>query len=507
METIYSKYSRERASQYQIKTSILILDESRYVTKAALTYSAEEHIKQIYLNFETLRHVYGDDNIVKPISFESGSISFEYIDGESISQLLLWSVIRKDKVKFFGVLDMFIRLIDNLNSEYYCQFEHTPNFIDTFGYREKLLGLKSLTISNIDLIFENLLLDKNGQIKIVDYEWVFDYPIPLNFIKFRAINTFYYSNYNTIRNFVAIDELFDYLGILREEISEYIEMSNIFADIVGTERESAFIKKYQKKKVPFSFIEPPEKKAQLFYAGEGEGQFSEENSIFCSVTKSDNKIHFDLSGTEGITNIRFDPMEAMGSLYIKKVTLKDVDDKELLLNPVYSNAEYIFNGYYIFLEDDPQIYYRIDCKTYKSFEVDIDYFDEVPNNFLYEICKYRALLHNENCNLKTSIQSQEKLIEDLKTSVESQEKLIEDLKNQNYQKEEEVRIIKQRYLSANLEIDCKNQNINMLQKQIEDQIIELKKQEGALTEIFSTRWWRTRTLFLGLFNRFVLRKK
>lgn len=44
--------------------------------------------------------------------------------------------------------------------------------------------------SNIDLIFENIIL--GDKYTIIDYEWSLDFPVPIEYIMFRSVFTFMY---------------------------------------------------------------------------------------------------------------------------------------------------------------------------------------------------------------------------------------------------------------------------------------------------------------------------
>ncbi|MBE0342765.1 hypothetical protein E4V51_18990, partial [Paenibacillus sp. 28ISP30-2] len=121
MGTIYSKYSRERAPEYQIKTSIH-QDEFMYVSKTALTDQAVDHIKRIYSNYEILKAVYHPNKLAKPLSYELGSVLFEYLEGKSLDQLILEAVINKERKLVYEILDVFSNFLETVAEGYYCEF-------------------------------------------------------------------------------------------------------------------------------------------------------------------------------------------------------------------------------------------------------------------------------------------------------------------------------------------------------------------------------------------------
>ena len=72
-------------------------------------------------------------------------------------------------------------------------FAVTPEFTRTFGPVPDIDDV-SYKVSNIDGLFENLMItEKDGDEKLycLDYEWVFDFPVPARFVQYRNLAYFY----------------------------------------------------------------------------------------------------------------------------------------------------------------------------------------------------------------------------------------------------------------------------------------------------------------------------
>ena len=83
----------------------------------------------------------------------------------------------------------------------------TPEFLEVFGrdpaedsqdsasgeLEQQLSALSdaSYAVSNIDGLFENLMVS-GGKLYCLDYEWVFDFPVPAGFVRYRNLVYFYY---------------------------------------------------------------------------------------------------------------------------------------------------------------------------------------------------------------------------------------------------------------------------------------------------------------------------
>ncbi|MGW8443648.1 coiled-coil domain-containing protein [Paenibacillus sp. S33] len=505
METIYSKYSRERAPEYQIKTSIH-QDEFMYVSKTALTDRAVDHIKRIYSNYELLKAVYQPSKLVKPLSYEKGSVLFEYLEGKSLDQLILEAVINKQRDLVYEILGLFTDFLETVAEGHYCEFSNTPEFISVFGEKSKLLGLNSFTIANIDLNLDNILLGDDNQLSIIDYEWVYLFPIPLNFIKFRAINSFYYSHYASLQSFISIEDMFSYVGVSQGEIPDYIDMANKFADRVGTEKELLFLQKYLKKAVQFKFIEPAEYTAQIFISANQE--LTEDKSMYFEIAEPDQTIACDLTQKGQISCVRFDPMEGRGIVRIGEARLIDLEDNIVQIREFSSNADWAGGGYYVFLDDDPQIYYQVEKKEYKRIEFSIVYIEEFPEGLMKEVQKKNNLLQNEILINQSNLSAQEEKISEL--VVEKNELLdtldemglnLSIVKENLSDKVEKINVLNHKLDSSNQEISSLHQEIHGLQRQMQELTCLLTSREQTINDITSTRWWKIR-----LFYKRILRK-
>ncbi|WP_431086510.1 coiled-coil domain-containing protein [Paenibacillus sp. 8b26] len=505
MGTIYSKYSRERAPEYQIKTSIH-QDEFMYVSKTALTDQAVDHIKRIYSNYEILKPVYHPNKLAKPLSYELGSVLFEYLEGKSLDQLVLEAVINKERKLVYEILDVFSNFLETVAEGYYCEFNNTPEFISVFGKKVKLEGLNSFTIANIDLNLDNILMDNDNQLSIIDYEWVYPFPIPLNFIKFRAINSFYYSHYASLQNFIHVEDIFSYVGVSKEEIPDYIDMANKFADIVGTEKELLSLQKYLKKAIPFKFTESVEYRAQLFISSNQE--FSEDKSFSFEIKEPEQTIVCDLFQKGQISCVRFDPMEGRGIIRIGEARLIDLEDNIVQISEFSSNADWIGGGYYVFLDSDPQIYYQVENKEYKRIEFSTVYIEEFPEGLMKEVLKKSNSLQNEILINQRNISSQEEKISEL--VVEKNELLdtlnemglnLSIVKENLSDKVEEINVLNHKLDSSNQEISSLHQEIHGLQRQMQELTFLLTSREQTINDMTSTRWWKIRLFCKRIFRK------
>ncbi|MDP4096510.1 hypothetical protein OIN60_06985 [Paenibacillus sp. P96] len=535
METTFVKYSRERSTEYQIKTMIFNEDNKTYVSKQALNDSAKDHVNKVNNNYKLLHPVYKQNILAKPLHYEEGSVLFEYLEGISLEQVLLMAAIEKELPKIYTVLDMYTEFLDNVATEHYCDFYNSPGFISFFGNRERLVGLKSFKISNIDLNLDNIIMDENGEFKVIDYEWVLDFSVPLNFIKFRAINNFYYSHFVSIKNLISIEDIFTYIGISKEELSDYIDMSNKFADMVGTDKNMFLLEKYLKRIVPFEFDEPPTFIAQLFTSANQE--FIEEESLLYNVSQTNQIINYDLTSKGQIKNIRFDPLQGNGTVCIKDLKLIDLQGNSISVNEYYSNADWNGNGFYIFFDNDPQIYYEVEEKKYASIQISIAYFDNLPEEISYQFLEQtqwfqkeiekkknhlnkleadREQIINENSNLvnlnnnlanlnNNLVNLNNNLINEhnnLTKSISDIEMEYKKLQENFRIKEEDIRTLNQKFSAVSQENLSLTESLLISEKQRAELNDLVTNREQIINEMISSKWWR-----LGLFLKKIVGKR
>jgi len=484
MQILYVKYNRERYAKYQIKTTIQsnsIAEEcgDTIVVKSALTNEAEDHIQMIFSNYDLLRKNYQRDVLAKPISYKKGEITFEYIKGESFETLLLKAVQANDRNEFERIIFSFKEFLYTIAGDNYCNYEHIPDGNKAIDVGKKLEGLKCFTISNIDLNLDNIMLNEHGEIKVIDYEWVYPFPIPINFIMFRAFNSFYYSHYLIMQHFISFDSLLAWSEISLTEVNEYISMSQKFASLVGTDNEKANLHKYLKKIIRPSYVEPADHKAQIFI-NEGQG-FSEQNSSYFSLSESSNILRLNLTEYKNIIQLRFDPLQGKGTVQIKKVVLKTAEG--ITYKPITDHSNSILNleDYYIFDQDDPQIYYKIDSQYYDSLEIEMIYFDYIPYELIVKVDEHHRSLLNSKSTVEQNWQA-----------IQTEKRLLK-------QELEKCKLYLEKEQQQNLDWDSKYQQKEKEFKEV-SQLLEEKKHE--ISYIMNTKWWKTRT-----FIRRFLRKR
>lgn len=237
MKVIYSKFNKERLPQFQTAT-IVYTDEigKRHAKKKALNEEAFMHISNIYKNYKILTSTMNDVKVAKA-EFGENVITFDYIESPSFDSLLFKEIIDKNKEKIFYYLNQYKVMLLKQPLVYVEDFESGETFKEVFGFAPSFSNIMCQSISNLDLTFENVTFD-NGEFTVIDYEWVFEMMVPVEFVLYRSINEFYAKYVDYLSCFAEKEEFFRFFGINLDYIQTFEQMEEGFQSYVfGEGRE------------------------------------------------------------------------------------------------------------------------------------------------------------------------------------------------------------------------------------------------------------------------------
>ena len=253
-ERAFIKYNKTRREQFQIMTAIGEHREEhdqkhavRYVEKAALSLDGIGHIWSFREKYEKLTSQHRILKVAKP-EYQDGknSVFFPYLEGETWSEKL-GEEIRNgaallDKLK--EAMDQIYDIAPEFRSGFSCTDEFREVFGD--GLTESDLELlqhdTSCEVSNIDALFENMLLTEKG-IYCLDYEWVFLFPVPEHFVKYRILY-YFYEQYSSIIRQLSLEEILEAFGITGEMAEVYRKMELSFQNYVHGENQQLYLGNY-----------------------------------------------------------------------------------------------------------------------------------------------------------------------------------------------------------------------------------------------------------------------
>lgn len=354
-KVIYTKYSVERSDNFKIVTSIVKNENgSMQVEKKAAHYKAQSHVESLAEKYKDLKEYY-QDSVIEPVFCEmaNGQAVFPYIEGESLESRLDKYVNEKDYKGILSEIENYKKMItDNVEI---VPFHICDEFIGVFGANYPEEGIDAFKISDIDLIFSNIIISRDKW-KVIDYEWTFNFAVPVEFIVYRAIK--FYAEINAKRKFLTDNNIYSFLGISEKERELYNKMDDAFQSYVYGEHmptwrlyESISGKNaYLQDIISKNIDEECMNEIQVFY-DYGEG-YSEENSY--KIFKDfDKKIEIEINLEKGVNGIRIDPDM---DYCIVKFFETSGNDGGLYDLDISSNGVDLEDNCIVFLTKDPQIY-------------------------------------------------------------------------------------------------------------------------------------------------------
>lgn len=244
---VYAKYSRIRKRQYRIATVISHDENDVYqVHKKPLDSLAYEHIEMISNNkigdLGKLRCVEGN--------MQGDEYVTKFIKGQTIASLFYR--YRKNAVKFVEQVKEFVKSYLSANEANLIDFYITPGYEKIFG-TSYLKNAKSLQTTNIDLIFSNIICGEDKNMYCIDNEWIFHFPIPVEYTLWRAVTQLYAQYACYLSMVLSKNDFLKLIGINLINIDVYMEMEKNFSkNIIGKDYRENYRKSICK--TDFKFI-------------------------------------------------------------------------------------------------------------------------------------------------------------------------------------------------------------------------------------------------------------
>ncbi len=350
MKTIFSKYSNERCPQFCIKT-IITKDENgnRYVRKYPYSYLAQEHIDKLPFYCDKINKFYGNVGFraAKCVKKEN-SVIFEYIEGITFEEKLEQA---SDNI---NIIFQLINDLKNalINSEYTKPFVRSENFDFVFGSEVLPDNLHAMDFTCFDLAFNNLIIN-NDIFCIIDYEWCFDFPVPIEYIIYRALKLYIVLNN---KNELLNKDIYGYLGFDKYMISVFDKLEENFQNYV---HKGAFItrelyEKYKGKNYNINEImalsdEKEERCWAQTYIDYGNGY--NENDSYKRLFRYGEEMEINIALTKDARACRFPEFNSCIMVTSRIVACS----KYGMYDPEYSTNGCESHGVIYFTQEDPQI--------------------------------------------------------------------------------------------------------------------------------------------------------
>ena len=321
----YVKFSENRSHEFSIYTEITKEADRCRVRKYASDDVAKPHIAKLKQLEEGLKETYAEGGLSVAschVAEDASWVEFEFIDGDSCADELygFW----RERIAFNEKLDEFVGLITSGSQQ---DFVFTDEFDRVFMSKlnecdigradaENLLqNAKSLDVTDIDLIPDNVITNQSGSY-IIDYEWSFDFPVPVKFVVYRVIRylkvsaDYLYKRYNISEKEL---ELFD---AMEKSFQHYIEGDEIPLRELYSQASPGVVD--GPSIINEEIRELREKRLQVF-------MFSPDGMRECreaSVRFNGTSLETEIIIPEGVTDVRLDPGERQCICHVNRLHLE-----------------------------------------------------------------------------------------------------------------------------------------------------------------------------------------
>ena len=227
MKKIFMRFNDLRRKEFSIKTSIYKDKSKKWVVKEAVFEEGIQHIKNILDNANLLKNNYSVENVC-PVKLEGKQLIFDYIEGVSLADMYLKAYNDGNKEKFLELVDFHKKLV-LLDEDNLCVFKGNAKFEEIFGDYSIYEGKEGLKISNFEGTAYNVILE-NGNLEkpvFIDYEWVFDFNMPKDFILYQCITSIYFM-VPELESFIPKLEIINHLNLEVDESNLYKSFMNFY---------------------------------------------------------------------------------------------------------------------------------------------------------------------------------------------------------------------------------------------------------------------------------------
>ncbi|CAN7723552.1 hypothetical protein LJR153_006063 [Paenibacillus sp. LjRoot153] len=364
MSIEYVKYNPFRRKEFALKTIIENVNGKIQVKKKSLDIQAEKFVKKIIENRQLLTNEYKQLVVCgAEANNNDNEIIFDYVKGITLQESVLKTIECNDKKGFIDILYVYKEILtDQGRIPLKKTSELTDEFYSVFGVVPNGYTFEYLPVSNIDMSFDNLVVN-DDKLTMIDYEWVFSFPLPINYVIYRNVITFYNKFKNKLdkNKFISVEEVFKLFNIYENDINIFAQMENSFQNYVHGNNSNIYNKYLKETYYLNDILELKQREASnsiaQFFWDDGTS-FNEVNALNIDINiqnRNEQSIEFTVNEIKSIfqNDFRIDICKLPCAIKIIEIYVKYADFNRKL-NISHTNANVIDGNCYAFFHDDPQ---------------------------------------------------------------------------------------------------------------------------------------------------------
>lgn len=247
-KVLYVRYNRNRARMFQTVTMIVADNGSKYVVKKSLTEEGMEHIKSYEKKYASAASLY---KAIVPLKgeYKDNEVVFPFIEGRSMRDFL--DKCKGDSKRLYGEINRYLEVLLSFKDERIISYKPSEECVQVFGSPFK--DGMALEYSDIDIIFDNII--KQGDTWIsYDYEWMFDFPIPIDYIRWRILYRYYCAEYEYFKSNTDLYAFMEAFGYGQAIVDDYEQKEIHFLSYVY-DNQYNYMERYKKPVVELEHLD------------------------------------------------------------------------------------------------------------------------------------------------------------------------------------------------------------------------------------------------------------
>ncbi|MCD7868737.1 MAG: methyltransferase [Clostridiales bacterium] len=347
---VYSRISNQRLPEFSIETDILQKKKKRWVRKQAVEAQGRSHIEGICDACEGLERLFqGTELLINRCVKTDEGVKLEYLTGGTLLEQLDLLKKQGKTQEMTGLFRRYLNLIRETAQE---RFTVTDEFEEVFGTVPKREKYVTAPVTDIDMVLSNVLVDSGGRWHLLDYEWTFFFPVPIQFVIYRILSD--YENSSLSRNQVSVEELYEDAGIDGEDREIFRRMEENFqryvqGDYLPLPRLYPLLSPGHVDLGTLLRLEAESGEERLQIFTSRDGTLREEDSRRYAMPGGKAVLWVEIP--EEVSLIRMDPGEKACRIRIERMEWQDGRKCDF-----YTNGESVGEKEILFKDRDPQIY-------------------------------------------------------------------------------------------------------------------------------------------------------
>lgn len=349
---LYSKYSNERAACFQIRTDIVEENGKKFARKRACSPASKKHVEGLIHKHDLLNELYSNSRLAaNAASLRDDGVYFEYLEGDTLEKLLDEYLKAEDYTTLIDTIRDFFNILKGCSE--LKGFHMTDSFREVFGDVSLPSNLLAADLNNIDYIFGNVFLS-DDKLTVIDYEWTFEFPIPFEYLVYRAVHYYTYDHSRKklrdmgLLRILGITEELEHIFELMEHrfqlyiLGELTPVINMYNEIAGMS--------YTFEKLLEDGKKMSVNKQVIVYYDHGNGYKEEDKLVLRDAHIEDGYFEFKISPKKAKA-LRIDPVECTCVVNDLKVLC---EGRNVYIPNIVTNGFKVGDSY-LFATKDPQI--------------------------------------------------------------------------------------------------------------------------------------------------------